>query len=172
MRNHCTATLSLITLLSFAAPAHASLQAGGEWVELELPSDAPERWVLSLPWGGEELEVDLWRSPIRAAEYRVRETSADGSLREVLVPPPATYHGAVRGDASRGAALAFVLLLVPVGEVALLAIVAFVVAHRGVLRAYPECGDGPAVGPMCVGGLIRCGALFGCPLFCIVIFLS
>ena len=64
------------------------------------------------------------------------------------------------------------ILLVPVGEVALLAIVAFVVAHRGVLRAYPECGDGPAVGPMCVGGLIRCGALFGCPLFCIVIFLS
>ena len=75
-------------------------------------------------------------------------------------------------EEASGAALAFVLLLVPVGEVALLAIVAFVVAHRGVLRAYPECGDGPAVGPMCVGGLIRCGALFGCPLFCIVIFLS
>ena len=58
-------------------------------------------------------------------------------------------------EEASGAALAFVLLLVPVGEVALLAIVAFVVAHRGVLRAYPECGDGPAVGPMRVGGLIR-----------------
>ena len=63
-------------------------------------------------------------------------------------------------EEASGAALALVLLLVPVGEVALLAIVVFVVAHRGVLRAYPGCGDGPAVGPMCVGGLMMMGGAF------------
>ena len=63
-------------------------------------------------------------------------------------------------EEASGAALALVLLLVPVGEVALLAIIVFIVAHRGVLRAYPGCGDGPAVGPMRVGGLMTMGRFF------------
>ena len=107
MRNYCTASLSLFSLF-LAAPVSASTEIQGDWVALELPSDAPDRWVLELPYGGEDLEVELWRAPIRSAHYRVREMSADGSLREVVSPPAATYHGAVRGDASRGAALAFV----------------------------------------------------------------
>jgi hypothetical protein len=107
MWNKCTASLSLFALV-FAPLASAAGQSQGDWVALELPNEAPDRWVLELPWRGEDLEVELWRAPIRSAHYRVRETSADGSLREVPAQPEATYHGAVRGEASRGAALAFV----------------------------------------------------------------
>ncbi|MDE0892762.1 MAG: M12 family metallo-peptidase, partial [Planctomycetota bacterium] len=102
-----TASLSFLALF-FVATASASGQSQGDWVALELPAEAPDRWVLELPWQGEDLEVELWRAPIRSANYRVREMTADGSLRAVVSPPEATYHGAVRGDASRGAALAFV----------------------------------------------------------------
>ena len=107
MRTPCKLSLALL-VLSLAPTAQALQAEGGEWVSLELPDEAPERWVLSLEWGGEELEVDLWRSPIRASSFRVREMGVDGSLYEVPCTPPATYHGAVRGDTSRGAALAFV----------------------------------------------------------------
>jgi hypothetical protein len=107
MWNICTESLSLLAL-TFAASASASEQTQGDWVALELPSEALDRWVLELSWRGEDLEVELWRAPIRAAQYRVREMAADGSLREVALQPEATYHGAVRGEASRGAALAFV----------------------------------------------------------------
>ncbi|MCH2105782.1 MAG: M12 family metallo-peptidase [Planctomycetes bacterium] len=107
MRTLKAATLCLL-VLCLSVPARAAQGSPGEWVALELPSGAPARWVLSLEWGGEELEVELWRSQTRSSSYRVREMSADGSLREVPQTPAATYHGVVRGDASRGAAIAFV----------------------------------------------------------------
>ena len=86
MWNICTESLSLLAL-TFAASASASEQTQGDWVALELPSEALDRWVLELSWRGEDLEVELWRAPIRAAQYRVREMAADGSLREVARLP-------------------------------------------------------------------------------------
>jgi len=103
----CTALLSFLAFPG-ALPAPASQLTEGEWIALELPDGRPERWVLELPWHGEELVLELQRTSIRSESYAVREMDQDGVLRPVVMPPAATYHGAVVGEPWRGAALAFV----------------------------------------------------------------
>jgi len=103
----CTALLSTVAL-SGASPSSAPELLDGEWVVMELPDGTPDRWVLGVPWQGEEIEVELTRTPIRSDSFRVRETDEGGALRVVELPPAATYHGAVVGEPWRGAAIAFV----------------------------------------------------------------
>jgi len=107
MWNTCTTLLSSFAL-SVAPPASVVELSQGEWVALTLPSEAPDEWVLQLPWRGEDIVVDLRRAPLRSAHYRILEMTEDGSLEAVEPAPAATYHGVVAGQPWRGAALAFV----------------------------------------------------------------
>ena len=98
-----SALLSCLALLS--TPLSAS---EGQWLELDLPTDAPDSWTLELPWQGELIKVALERSPVRSATFKLRESDGAGGLRSVEPQPAATYHGAVVGALHRGAAVAFV----------------------------------------------------------------
>ena len=78
-------TSALLSCLALLSPSYGASE--GEWLELDLPLDAPNNWTLELPWKGELIEVALERSHPERVHHVGRGDAALQRWRQLAVVP-------------------------------------------------------------------------------------